>query len=97
LFAACTRAFATVSRADAIGTHLPAVRKPVHGHDLPPKTLAWCGDVTRVVQLHGGTTSAIHELGLADGRRLVLRRYTAGEWQGAEPQAIAERRWRFDS
>jgi aminoglycoside phosphotransferase (APT) family kinase protein len=60
----------------------------VHDYDLPPQVLAWCGDVTRVIPLEGGTSSAVHEVELRDGTRLVLRRYLNKEWRGAEPEMV---------
>jgi aminoglycoside phosphotransferase (APT) family kinase protein len=74
----------------------------VHGYDLPPElhallratpprqALAWCGDVTRVVPLEGGTSSAVHEVELRDGTRLILRRYGRRDRLAEEP-GIASR------
>jgi aminoglycoside phosphotransferase (APT) family kinase protein len=73
----------------------------VHGYDLPPEdhallrttpppnALNWCGDVTRVIPLEGGTSSAVHEIELSDGTRLVLRRYVRTEWLEEEPDVAA--------
>jgi len=44
--------------------------------------------VTRVIPLHGATTSAVHAIELRDGSQLVLRRYTGREWVGEEAAAI---------
>jgi aminoglycoside phosphotransferase (APT) family kinase protein len=75
----------------------------VHGYDLPsdfhallhtsppPQALAWCGDVTRVMPLEGGTSSAVHAIELRSGAQLVLRRYVRQDWLAEEPDiAIRE-------
>jgi aminoglycoside phosphotransferase (APT) family kinase protein len=75
----------------------------VHGYDLPPEdhallradpprqALAWCGNVTRVIPLEGGTSSAVHQVELEDGTQLVLRRYVRQDWLEEEPDiAIRE-------
>ena len=73
----------------------------VHGYDLPPEdrallrgtpppqALNWCGDVTRVIALEGGTSSAVHAIELSDGTRLVLRRYVRTQWLEEEPDIAA--------
>src|SRR4051812_14796350 len=59
----------------------------------PPEALDWCGDVTRVVALEGGTSSAVHRIELRDGSQLVLRRYVRRDWLEEEPDmAIREAR-----
>jgi aminoglycoside phosphotransferase (APT) family kinase protein len=56
----------------------------------PARAIAWCEDaagvrVAAVRALHGGMSSAVHALDLADGRALVLRRFVRPEWLAEEP------------
>lgn len=56
----------------------------------PPEAIAWCertarGRVVDVRALDGGLSSAVHAIDLADGRRLVLRRFVRDEWLAEEP------------
>lgn len=57
---------------------------------VPEAARTWVGEVTgspvlRVRRLPGASTSAVHRLDLADGRRVVLRRYAWPGFLAAEP------------
>src|SRR4051812_11159262 len=61
---------------------------------VPPPVRDWVARqagsaVMRVVRLQGASSAAIHRLDLADGTRVVVRRYVWREYLEAEPDAPA--------